>query len=77
MKLSLKKFRTSSQNSFSHIEDDGGCYRWSSVGDTVCVPDTLGFKLLGLYSDMLEIEQHEVEIVRRGRPPKYDNKAEV
>lgn len=70
MKLALKKFRVTGQNSFSHIEENGGCYKWESVGDTVVVADALGYKLLGLYSDMLEIKEHEVEVVRRGRPPK-------
>jgi len=77
MHLQLKSFRVSGQNCFSHVDDDGKSYRWANIGDVVEVEESLGFKLLSLYSDMLEQKEHEVEIVRRGRPPKYDNKAEV
>ena len=77
MKVKLKKFRRANQTNLVHIDDDGKFYSWSQVGDEIEVEDSIGYKLVGLYPDMLEESLHEVEVVRRGRPPKYDNKSEV
>lgn len=77
MKVKLKKFRVSGQTVLTHIDDSGAFYSWTEEGQQVEVDDSIGYKLIGLYPDMLEEALHEVEIVKRGRPPKYENKAEV
>lgn len=77
MKVKLKKFRVKGQTILTHIDESGAVFSWTEEGQQLEVEGAIGYKLIGLYPDMLEEALHEVEIVKRGRPPKYDNKAEV
>lgn len=68
MKLKLKAFRKSWQNSVV-LTIPGGSIKFSAVGDeSPEIPDAIAHELLGKYPDMLEIVQDKPDPVVKKDP---------